>query len=285
MLADVQNLLKHLVRGRDIVWNNAFRTKFHETNDNGISALILQVTGQKAEIPCDKCTEGKGPFHGCIVLPPNAPLGLRQSMLGCANCHYKNKQSQCSLRIASQKTDLELEQSEVLPAGSNSKKRKTITTRDSKRSGFSRQQSVSNSQNDVDIAPTTPISPAQTLGLETWEISPGRIRDEQSEAVYNFAFSNSYLARSQAVRIGREVSFQVVTIKPGTVHYWSASASKLRLCSIASGKLQMSIHGQDFSIGLNGMIRIRPGVECTAMNKLYIDATVHVTIVPGDLCG
>ncbi|KAK6948086.1 hypothetical protein Daesc_009850 [Daldinia eschscholtzii] len=173
--ADVQNLLKHMVRSRDIVWNNAFRTQFRETNDNDISALILQVTGQKAEIPCDKCTEGKGPFEECIVMPLNAPL--------------------------------------------------------------------------------------------------------------DFAFSNSYLARSQAVRIGREVSFQAVTIKPGMVHYWSASANKLRLCSIASGKLQMSIHGQEFSIGLNGMIRIRPGVECTAINKLYIDATVHVTVVPGDLCG
>lgn len=47
----------------------------------------------------------------------------------------------------------------------------------------------------------------------------------------------------------------------------------------------MSIRGQDFLMGPNGMIRIRPGVECTVTNRLYIDATVHVTTVPGDLCG
>ncbi|KAF3055748.1 hypothetical protein GL218_06846 [Daldinia childiae] len=145
---------------------------------------------------------------------------------------------------------------------------------------------ISNAQNGVHIgstAHTSAINPAQALELETWEIAPGRIRDEQSEAVDNFAFSNSYLAQNQAIRIGRDVSFQVITIKPGTVHFWGSNANKLRLCSVASGKLQVSIHGQDFSMGPNGMIRIRPGVECTATNKLYIDATVHVTTVPGDL--
>ncbi|KAI8958378.1 hypothetical protein F5Y11DRAFT_336312 [Daldinia sp. FL1419] len=69
------------------------------------------------------------------------------------------------------------------------------------------------------------------------------------------------------------------------VHFWGASASKLRVCSVASGKLQVSIHGQDFSMGSDGMIRIRLGVECPVKNKLYIDATVHVTTVPSDLCG
>lgn len=57
----------------------------------------------------------------------------------------------------------------------------------------------------------------------------------------------------------------------------------VRLCSVASGKLQVKMHGQEFSIGSNGMVMIRPGADCTVINKLYMDAVVHVTIVPSDL--
>ncbi|KAI0385699.1 hypothetical protein F5Y04DRAFT_291152 [Hypomontagnella monticulosa] len=125
--------------------------------------------------------------------------------------------------------------------------------------------------------------PAQFLKLETWEIAPGRIRDEQSNTTNIVAFSNAYLAQNQAIRISRDVSFQVITVKPGTVHTWSASANKFQLCSVASGKLDVKIQGQEFTIGANGMIQIRPGVDCTVINRLYIDAMVHVTVMPRDL--
>ncbi|KAI1465600.1 uncharacterized protein F4812DRAFT_103859 [Daldinia caldariorum] len=283
---DVRMLLKYMVHIRDVVWNTKIQTKFREADAKYISAIILQVAGQKAQAPCDKCMEGKGPFQGCFVLPPNAPWSLRQLITGCANCHYKNKHSQCSLSISSRKANLELEQSEKLPEGSSHKKKKAIQPRGPSLSGSSHEQNlISNPPNGINMTSTSTANLAQMLGLEAWEIAPGRISDEQSDSVDNFAFSNSYMAQNQAVRIGHGVSFQVITIKPGTVHYWSASANKIRICSVASGKLQISIHGQEFSIGPNGMVRIRPGVECTAVNKLYMDATVHVTTLPGDVCG
>ncbi|KAI1370921.1 hypothetical protein F4677DRAFT_464624 [Hypoxylon crocopeplum] len=128
-------------------------------------------------------------------------------------------------------------------------------------------------------------NPAHMLQLETWEVAPGRIRDEKSDIIDNFAFSNTYLAQNQVVRISRDISFQVITIKPGTVHSWEASSDTIRLCSIASGKLQVKMHGQEFPMGPNGMIRIKSGVGCTVMNRLYVDAMVHVSVLPGDLCG
>ncbi|KAI1799586.1 hypothetical protein F4811DRAFT_565439 [Daldinia bambusicola] len=281
---DVRMLLKHMGRIRYVAWNAKVHPKFQEADDKDISAIILQIAGQKAQKPCDRCIEGKGSFQGCFVLPPNAPCSLQQSMTGCANCHYKNKQSQCSLSISSRKTSLELEQSEKLPESSTSKKKKTTTARSLSQSGPSHQQSlISNTQNNVGMASTSTATSAQMLGLEAWEIAPGRIRDEESDSVDDFAFSNSYMAQTQAVRIGHNVSFQVITIKSGTVHYWGSCSNKVRICSVASGKLQISIHHQEFSIGINGMVRIRPGVACTAVNKLYMDATVHVTTVPDDL--
>ncbi|KAI0104082.1 hypothetical protein F4776DRAFT_668843 [Hypoxylon sp. NC0597] len=161
-----------------------------------------------------------------------------------------------------------------------------------------RDQSSQNSQNsdssrtsatDGLSAPASEIAgdfnPARVLELETWEIAPGRVRDEEKDTIDNIAFSNAYLTQNHAVRISRDVSFQVITIKPGTVYEWQACTRSLRLCSVASGKLQVKMHNQDFLMGPNGMIRIRPGAGCVVMNRLYVDAMVHVTIVPSDLYG
>ncbi|KAI0842762.1 hypothetical protein F5Y06DRAFT_304463 [Hypoxylon sp. FL0890] len=132
---------------------------------------------------------------------------------------------------------------------------------------------------------TSDVNPAQILELEMWEVAPGRVRDEEKDTIDNFAFSNAYLSQNHSVQICRDVSFQVITVKPGTVHEWQACAKSLRLCSIASGKLQVKIHNQEFPMGPNGMIRIRPGAGCAVMNRLYVDATVHVTVMPSDLYG
>ncbi|KAI1638470.1 hypothetical protein F4809DRAFT_600124 [Biscogniauxia mediterranea] len=129
----------------------------------------------------------------------------------------------------------------------------------------------------------TTLDPAKMLELETWEVAPGRIRNKKSPIIDNIAFSNAYLSQNQAVRISRDISFQVITIKPGTAHTFDALPTKLRLCSVASGKVKVKIAGQEFDMGPNGMFKVTPGVTATAMNMLYIDVTVHVSIMPGDL--
>ncbi|KAI1412511.1 hypothetical protein F5Y13DRAFT_162850 [Hypoxylon sp. FL1857] len=298
--------------------------------------MIIQVAGIEANKPCDRCTEGKGPFRGCYVIPTDVPLHLRQSVLGCANCHYKCQQAYCSLKPWSLKTYPELtvvQPSQEAPAqpvaqpkrrlseetklperrslrimlkrtapsytfGSRPSRTQSIPKKRIKIIG-SRSEQCPSPPSDARTTPgnafhqinpaacdnTSDANPVQFLQLETWEIAPGRVRDERSNTIDNFAFSNAYLAQNHTIQISREVSFQVITIKPGTVHEWQACTKTLRLCSVASGKLQVKIYNQEFPMGPNGMIRIRPGIGCTVMNKLYVDAMVHVTIMPSDLYG
>lgn len=97
------------------------------------------------------------------------------------------------------------------------------------------------------------------------------------------AFSTTYLSQSQAVTVARDIAFQVIVIKPGTMHTWKDTAHTLRICSIATGKVKVKMHGKEFTIGPNGMFKVGPGVECTAMNLLYVDTTIHISVLPSTL--
>ena len=87
--------------------------------------------------------------------------------------------------------------------------------------------------------------------------------------------------QNQAISIVTNLGFQVLVIRPGTFHSWkdSGNTNKLRLCSVASGKVRVKMHGQDFMVGPNGMFKVGPGIDCVTMNPLYIDATLHVSIL------
>lgn len=89
----VQDLLP-LPRARNIELN-PLAPKFFESRAQDISAIIIQMTGRKAPRPCQRCQEGKGPFRGCIVISPKAPLHVRRSVTSCANCFYKGNQKNC----------------------------------------------------------------------------------------------------------------------------------------------------------------------------------------------
>lgn len=94
------------------------------------------------------------------------------------------------------------------------------------------------------------------------------------------AFSNSYLTTNQAVSVSEDISFNVIVIKPGNSHKWTAEPEKVRICSLATGKLKVKMENTDpFQIGPNGMFKLKPGVACTVENRLYIDVVVHVTSV------
>lgn len=140
--------------------------------------------------------------------------------------------------------------------------------------------------------------PSNTLEMEDWEVAPGRIRDERSESptsrssnvypmlyydanhVLDVAFSNSYLTSNQAVTVSEEISFNVIVIKPGESHEWAAESEKVRICSLAAGKLKVKLeNAEPFSMGPNGMFKMKPGTACTVLNRLYIDAVLHVTTV------
>jgi mannose-6-phosphate isomerase-like protein (cupin superfamily) len=95
-------------------------------------------------------------------------------------------------------------------------------------------------------------------------------------------FSNSYLTANQSIAVSSNIGFNVIVVRPGGKYNWEADASKIRICSVASGKLKVKIGDLDFVIGPNGMFKIKVGTACEVQNRLYIDAVLHVSTYDGD---
>lgn len=77
-----------LPRVRDIVWNEE-RMKEHAYRDSharDVTALLVQITGIEARKPCERCSLGRGPFIGCIMISPEASDDAKAAVLSCANC-------------------------------------------------------------------------------------------------------------------------------------------------------------------------------------------------------
>jgi hypothetical protein len=147
---------------------------------------------------------------------------------------------------------------------------------------------------------------ATMLEMEDWEVAPGLIGDNTAPESdcksspraspsalpqpgrltrpaflrrTDVAFSNSYLSANQSVSVADDISFHVATIKPGHGRGWEPEKGKIRVCSLAAGKLQVRVGKQDFIIGTNGMFKIRPGVAARVENRLYLDAVLHVSTI------
>ncbi|KAL6922796.1 hypothetical protein ACHAPO_008304 [Fusarium lateritium] len=116
-----------------------------------------------------------------------------------------------------------------------------------------------------------------SLQMEDWEVAPGRMKDNSSSD--SIAFSNSYLTSGQPITVSQDVSFNVIILKPGNSSHWKVEDDKLRTCSVAAGKLSVTIGEQEqtFNLGPNGMFVVRPGQACRVTNRLYVDAVVHCT--------
>lgn len=94
----------------------------------------------------------------------------------------------------------------------------------------------------------------------------------------DIAFSKSYLETNRAVQVSAEVQFEVKTIKSGSSLQVEADSSRMRYCSVASGKLRVCVDEQpEFTIGPHGMFKVEPGATARAQNRLYIDSVLHIT--------
>ena len=96
-----QGWVRHLItlpQVRQLDWNRPWLSThpFSDTNPRDISALIVQVTGEPAPSPCDRCREGKGPFSSCIMISTKAASGPVGNILSCANCFYHFGQTYCT---------------------------------------------------------------------------------------------------------------------------------------------------------------------------------------------
>jgi mannose-6-phosphate isomerase-like protein (cupin superfamily) len=129
------------------------------------------------------------------------------------------------------------------------------------------------------------------LEMEDWEVAPGRMKDDSSNSKFthfssthiltfvDIAFSNSYLTSNHPVTVSEDVSFNVTVLKPGHSSHWNVEDGKLRTCSVAAGKVRVTMGENTFHLGPNGMFVIRPGQACKVENRLYLDSVVHCTTI------
>ncbi|KAH8645437.1 hypothetical protein BX600DRAFT_478123 [Xylariales sp. PMI_506] len=298
-----------LPRVRDICFNpSSMGREFFESRPQDISAMLIQLTGVAPPKPCTRCQQLKGPFSGCIVISPDAPLHVRKNVTACGNCFYKGNQTNCrDLTRWHLKTYPEVFRSggsaaaAVTPVSESGRptRLQEVVGRRSERSRSGQPSSETYLRQDQNLTP-------QTLGLsrkhavsrtdsfltrgddmsdvpmEDWEIAPGRIRNESIDEIDNIAFSGAYLSHGEELKVGPDVGFHVVVIKPGSTHRFEAASNKIRVCSVAAGKVKVKMVEQDFELGPNGMFRVKPDTGCAVQNRMYGDATLHVTVLSGN---
>ncbi|RYP55031.1 hypothetical protein DL768_000347 [Monosporascus sp. mg162] len=144
------------------------------------------------------------------------------------------------------------------------------------------QASSSGSSASSSFTPPTPVSAVSpqrrcrdALELEDWEIAPGRVRS----GMENIAFSTTYLQTAKPVPIHPGIGFQVVTLQPGTSLRLEAQADRIRIVSIAKGKVLVRIpdaDGVEFAANADGAVKVSPDTACVLENRLAIAATLHV---------
>ncbi|PNP49652.1 hypothetical protein THARTR1_09663 [Trichoderma harzianum] len=124
----------------------------------------------------------------------------------------------------------------------------------------------------------SPAEVTEMEEMEDWEIAPGTMKDETTST--NVGFSNAYMSNQHPITISPGLSFNVLILKPGHPHHWPIEATKVRTCSVASGKISVKMgNDQAFKLGPNGLVVIRPGQSCMAVNRLYSDAILHCTTI------
>lgn len=99
----VRELLS-LPRVRDLKFNPRRQSKrpFVDTDVKKVAALVLQLTGKPARLPCTRCLNGNGVFDGCIMLASNASVGT--NIKNCANCWYSHQACTYETSVADDRT-------------------------------------------------------------------------------------------------------------------------------------------------------------------------------------
>jgi hypothetical protein len=84
------------------------------------------------------------------------------------------------------------------------------------------------------------------------------------------------------VAVNRDLGFNVLFVKGGSMHRWEAIANKFRICSVAIGKVKVTMPDREFEISRNGMFKVKSGTSCTVENPHYGEATIHISTMSDD---
>jgi hypothetical protein len=91
-------LTLHRVRQPD--WNVDWLREhpYSDSHVRDVAALLVQLSGEPAPTPCNRCSEGKGIFRSCVMVSVKADSRVLENVVSCANCYYHSNSSYCSHR-------------------------------------------------------------------------------------------------------------------------------------------------------------------------------------------
>lgn len=92
----MRQLLK-LPKLRELKFEPQGTNTFKVVIPDDVIALAIYLTGVESPHPCFRCLFKKGPFEGCILISPEAPIGVQTQLKTCANCVYKGHRDHCGL--------------------------------------------------------------------------------------------------------------------------------------------------------------------------------------------
>ncbi|KAK4185854.1 hypothetical protein QBC35DRAFT_438595 [Podospora australis] len=122
------------------------------------------------------------------------------------------------------------------------------------------------------------VVPQEVLQMEDWEIDDGRIAVTTGDGPETIAFSGAYMSSNQNVQVHEDVSYLTTTINSGSTYHFRPEENKLRICSLARGKLRVNIGEEpEFTIGAHGMFKVKPGQAASVLNRCYIDVVLQIT--------
>lgn len=127
--------------------------------------------------------------------------------------------------------------------------------------------------------------------METWEVAPGRVVNEQTgnsksalislsaighaNGLTDAGFSGPFLRSRHPVPIAENTGLNIIFIKPGVKQEWRVDATTTRICVVGSGKVKVAMGGQVVQYGLDSVVVIAPGQACTMENRQYREAKIY----------
>ena len=90
---------------QSVQWRKTWMKRRLENDRFQIFAILVHVLGVdrktgSSEKPCSLCTRGEGPFEGCWTLPRGAAWESHKYAMCCANCLFKHRRHECSVKYS-----------------------------------------------------------------------------------------------------------------------------------------------------------------------------------------
>ncbi|PFH60575.1 hypothetical protein XA68_10742 [Ophiocordyceps unilateralis] len=261
--------------------------EFHR--DTNISSTIYAcavayIVGVEVEGPTTCRLPRSRLSEKCIALPSALSEHTKRifcKLTTCVSCHYRShitrQRNTCDWAIESSSEDADAEpdgdaEGETSQSQANQTRAVTVT-REARLKRAAPAAEETRPRKSVKTLPQLGDEKDSITEMESWEMAPGRLTDESGNE--NVAYSGPFLMSAQPFQVLPDVGIQVINALPGSSTRWTAEEDKIRLCTVANGKVRVKTGDTEFVIGPNGGFYIRPGQTCLVENRTYSTATLH----------